>query len=64
MRPILGPPLASLGQRMATLTHGPKTGKDGQETGKEKPHAVGRGAWLAWRYGVRFGGWWLVSQYS
>lgn len=35
---------------MATPAHGPKTGKDGQETGKEKGHAVGRGlGWLGIR---------------
>ncbi len=46
MQPILGPPLVSLGARMAMPSNGPKTGKDGRETGKEKPHAATRGAWL------------------
>jgi hypothetical protein len=41
---ILGPTLASLGARMGTPTDSLKTGKDGQETGKEKPHAAMRGA--------------------
>jgi hypothetical protein len=44
MQAILGPPLASLGERMAAPAHGPKTGKDGRETGKEKPRAAMRGA--------------------
>jgi len=40
---ILGPMLASLGECMDAPAHGPKTGKDGRETGKEKAHAVKRG---------------------
>ena len=38
---------------MGAPTHGPKTGKDGQETGKEKGHAVRRG--LGWLVLERFG---------
>ena len=46
-QPILGPQRASLGQRMATPTHGPKTAQDGRGRGKEKGHAVRRGlGWL------------------
>ena len=32
--------------------------------GQRKRPRCGAWPWLAWRYGVRFGGWWLVSQYS
>jgi len=42
-RAILGPPLVSLGARMGTSTDKPRTGKDGQERGKEKGHALRRG---------------------
>ena len=49
MQPILGPTLVSLGECMGAPTDSPKTGKDGRETGKEKPHAVKRGACLDWR---------------
>jgi hypothetical protein len=45
---ILGPTLASLGARMAMPSNGPKTGKDGWETGKEKGHALRAWPWLAW----------------
>ena len=46
-QPICGSQRASLGQRMGAPTNGPKTGKDGQGTGKEKGHAVRRGlGWL------------------
>jgi len=44
-QPILGPPLASLGARMGAPTDSLKTGKDGREMGKEKPHASQRGVW-------------------
>ena len=44
--PILGLHRASLGQRMATPSNGPKTGKDGRGRGKEKAALCGRG--LAW----------------
>jgi hypothetical protein len=46
---ILGPPLASLGARMAMPSNGPKTGKDERERGKEKGHAL-----RAWP-------WWLLT---
>jgi hypothetical protein len=46
-QPIHAPPLASLGQCMGAPAHGPKTGKDGRETGKEKAALCGRGlCWL------------------
>jgi len=44
-QPIHGPPLASLGARMGAPTDSLKTGKDGREMGKEKPHASQRGVW-------------------
>ena len=45
-QPILGLHRASLGQRTATPSNGPKTGKDGRGRGKEKAALCGRG--LAW----------------
>ena len=38
---------------MAAPSNGRKTGKDGQGTGKEKGHAVGRG--LGWLGVIAFG---------
>ena len=44
---------------MATPSNGPKTGKDGRETGKEKGHALRRG--LGWLVLDRASRWLVVG---